>query len=175
MKLIVGLGNPGEKYAGTRHNIGFMTIEALAEKSSAGVWKLENKFFAEIIRTPTIIYAKPQTYMNDSGKSVSALCRFYKVKSDELYIIHDDLDIALGEFKIQHSRGPLVHYGVNSVEKELGTDQFWRVRIGVENREVRGNKGIPGEEYSLQNFTPAEKSLVDDVIVQVVERILVIR
>lgn len=174
MKMIVGLGNPGEKYARTRHNVGFMTVERLAQKSNAGEWKHESKFSAEMMRSDEFLYVKPQTFMNDSGKAVSAIARFYKIKSDDIYVIHDDLDIALGEFKIQHSKGPLVHYGINSVEKDLGTEEFWRVRIGVENRLVRGNKGIPGEEYSLQNFSPEERLVVDDVIGRVIERVVVI-
>jgi PTH1 family peptidyl-tRNA hydrolase len=96
--------------------------------------------------------------------TVAAICHFYKVKYTDLYIVHDDLDIQLGNYKIQHGKGPKVHNGLKSVEEKLGTDQFWNIRVGVENREVRGNKGIPGMVYSLQDFRPEEKEIVDGVI-----------
>jgi PTH1 family peptidyl-tRNA hydrolase len=172
MKLIVGLGNPGEKYQHNRHNVGFMTVEALVRKLDVGDWRLEKKFEAEIVKTKETIFAKPQTFMNDSGRAVRAIANFYKIDFKDIYIIHDDLDIPLGGSKVQFGKGPRIHNGLLSIEKELGTDQFWNVRIGVENREVKGNKGIPGVEYSLQNFTQNENLTVDTVINGVVERLI---
>jgi PTH1 family peptidyl-tRNA hydrolase len=175
MKVIVGLGNPGEKYQYNRHNIGFMVVERLLEQlSSTPVLQFSSnkKFNAEIVQTKEYILAKPQTFMNDSGVSVAALVNFYKIKNEDIYIIHDDLDIKIGNYKIQHGKGPKVHNGLGSVEEKLGTDQFWNVRIGVENREVRGNKGIPGVVYSLQNFSPEERGIVDQVVGDVCEELL---
>lgn len=178
MKLIVGLGNPGEKYQNNRHNIGFVVAEEVAQRlkekgeSEDFNLQLKSKFEAEIAQSKDLIIAKPVTFMNESGRAVSAISRFYKVKSEDIYIIHDDLDIPLGSYKIVHGKGPQVHNGLLSVEKELGTDMFWNVRIGVENREVRGNKGIPGMVYSLQDFGTHEMKIVAEVVEKVVTDLL---
>lgn len=168
MKVIVGLGNPGEKYQYNRHNVGFMVVEELQRSLDSarddGEFVFSKKFNAEIILTKEYIFAKPQTFMNESGVSVAKICQFYKIKLTDLYIVHDDLDIKIGNYKIQHGKGPQVHNGLLSIEEKLGTDQFWNVRVGVENREVRGNKGIPGVVYSLQNFSSEEKKIVEGVI-----------
>lgn len=171
MKLIVGLGNPGEKYRNNRHNVGFLTLDRLAAKLGALKWNMSKKFSAEIIQTKEYILAKPVTFMNESGRSVATICHFYKVKYEDLYLVHDDLDITLGNYKIQHGKGPQIHNGLRSVEDALGTDKFWNVRIGVENRQVRGNKGIPGVVYSLQDFTESERSEVEQVMEKVVDEL----
>ncbi|MEI8232911.1 MAG: aminoacyl-tRNA hydrolase [bacterium] len=171
MKCIVGLGNPGEKYQFNRHNVGFMVVDKVAEQVTSEKWEMKSKFNAEIIQTKEYVMVKPQTFMNDSGVAVSAICRFYKIKNEDLYIVHDDLDIEIGNYKIQHGKGPKVHNGLSSVEEKMGTDKFWNVRIGVENREVRGNSGIPGVVYSLQNFSPEEREIIDGVIAKVVDEL----
>lgn len=175
MKLIVGLGNPGDKYSENRHNVGFMVVDFLKDKLGDELkFQMNKKFNAELASTKEYILVKPQTFMNDSGRAVSSICRFYKIKYEDLYIVHDDLDIPLGSFKIQFGKGPKVHNGLLSVEQDLGTDQFWNIRVGVENREVRGNKGIPGVVYSLQNFSPNEKVLVEEVVEKVADSLRVI-
>jgi PTH1 family peptidyl-tRNA hydrolase len=171
MKVIVGLGNPGEKYSGNRHNVGFMVVDKLAQLVENATWAESKKFKSEIVQTKDFILVKPQTFMNDSGLAVSVICQFYKVALTDLYIVHDDLDIAIGNYKIQHGKGPQVHNGLRSVEEKLGSDQFWNVRVGVENREVRGNKGIPGMVYSLQDFTGEEQPIVEDVITKIVDEL----
>jgi PTH1 family peptidyl-tRNA hydrolase len=187
MKLFVGLGNPGKKYQNTRHNVGFMVIDAIAEKVSSFQlpissqlsnleFKDEKKFNAEILRIRDTILVKPQTFMNDSGDAVSAIANFYKIMPDDIYIIHDDLDIKLGEYKIQKGKGPKVHNGVNSVEEKLGVKDFWRVRVGIENRMTNGqlqmiNEGtgrIPGEVYTLQEFEGNEENQINKVIEKIV-------
>lgn len=173
MKMIVGLGNPGEKYASTRHNIGFVVLDKLVEslklkaESEGLIFQFNKKFNAEIIQTKEFMLVKPQTFMNDSGVAVGALVNFYKIDLKDLYIVHDDLDITIGNYKIQHGKGPQVHNGLRSIEEKLGSDQFWNVRVGVENREVRGNKGVPGVVYSLQDFRGEEK----EIIIKVIEKI----
>jgi PTH1 family peptidyl-tRNA hydrolase len=170
MKLIVGLGNPGEKYQYNRHNVGFMVVDKLVQSLKSKVesrdltFKVNKKFNADVVMTKEYILVKPQTFMNDSGIAVAAICNFYKIKNEDLYIIHDDLDIKIGNYKIQHGKGPKVHNGLKSVEEKLGTEKFWNVRVGVENREVRGNSGIPGVVYSLQNFSPDERTIIEGVI-----------
>lgn len=147
MKAVVGLGNVGQKYVKTRHNAGFMFVDALSSDVGKGV-----------------VLLKPDTMMNSSGKAVSKLVNFYKIELNNLYVAHDDLDLKLGEYKIQMGIGPKVHNGVNSVEQSLGTDKFWRVRIGIDNRDS-GNR-MTGEDYVLQNFTKEEKKIVEKVISQ---------
>jgi len=172
MKIIVGLGNPGEKYRSTRHNIGFVVLDELARREIPNSkFQITNKFKSEIIQTKNFILVKPQTYMNDSGVAVASICRFYKIELKDLYIVHDDLDIPIGNYKIQHGKGPQVHNGLLSVEQELGTDQFWNARVGVENRVVRGNKGVPGVVYSLQDFEGEEKIIIEDVVVKIVDEL----
>lgn len=168
MKIIVGLGNPGEKHQKNRHNVGFMVVEALAQKLGSEPWTMSKKFKAEVVQTKEYILVKPQTFMNDSGIAIAKICGFYKVAYSDLYVVHDDLDIALGNYKIQFGKGPQVHNGLLSVEEQLSTDQFWNVRIGVENRVIRGNKGVPGVVYSLQDFDSQEEEIVARVITQTV-------
>ena len=172
MKLIVGLGNPGEQYTRTRHNVGFVVVEKVVEKLEGVSWRLEKKFEAEVIQIGETLFVKPQTFMNRSGESVDKIVRLYKISDESVYVVHDDLDIILGEYKLQLGKGPRLHYGVESVEQELGSKDFWRVRVGVENRDVKGNSGIPGEQYSLQNFAPYEQETLTKVIEQVVAKLV---
>jgi PTH1 family peptidyl-tRNA hydrolase len=172
MKLIVGLGNPGEKYEKNRHNAGFVVVSNLAAKLEMDKWEVDNKSNSLISKNSNLVLAKPQTFMNDSGHAVSQLARFYKIKHEDVYIIYDDLDIALGEYKIQSDKGPKVHNGLTSVREQLGSNGFWHVRVGVENRTLRGNTGIPGVVYSLQNFGPEEKIIFDGVVSKIVAELL---
>lgn len=163
MKLVVGLGNPGKKYEATRHNVGFILIGKIVGKlmvSPHAEKKLDSLVFYHHVNET--IYARPQTFMNNSGVAVKKLTTYYKVPIDSLYIIHDDLDIALGEYKIQKGKGPRVHYGIKSIEESLGDTGFWRVRIGIENRDPENR--IPGEAYVLQAFTIEERATVDKVL-----------
>ena len=149
MKLIVGLGNPGQKYKNNRHNVGFMTVDRLMEEKLPGVKLL-----------------KPDTFMNRSGAAV---------KREEpnlrfLYVVHDDLDIELGKFKLSFGKGPKVHNGLKSIYEQLGTKDFWHVRIGIDNRAAAGFRGT-GEEYVLENFRPEEREIIKDVIDKVVAEV----
>jgi PTH1 family peptidyl-tRNA hydrolase len=139
-----------------------MVLDELAKKLDKE-FILNKKFKAQIVQTQNFILAKPQTFMNSSGDAVIAICRFYKVDFKDLYIVHDDLDIQLGNYKIQFGKGPQIHNGLLSIEQKLGIDLFWNVRFGVENREVRGNSGIPGMVYSLQDFTDEENKIVSEI------------
>lgn len=161
MIVIVGLGNVGEKYRNTRHNVGFMLVDYLAKQ--AGVeFEGQNKFFSEIAKAEEVVFVRPQTMMNSSGKAVSAVVSFYSIEHESLYVVHDDLDLPLGEYKIQFDKGPKIHNGVNSIEETLGSSLFWRVRIGVDNRDPQNR--TPGEVYVLQNFTTDELSVINNVI-----------
>lgn len=144
MKLIVGLGNPEEKYKNTRHNIGFWVVEALLRELAPlkkTRWKSNKKLQAEIARVDDLILAKPQVSMNASGVAVKKLVQFSNLTIEQfnnLYIIHDDLDLPLGKIKIAQRRGAAGHRGVDSVVKYLGTSDFVRFRLGVGQPKKKG-------------------------------------
>jgi len=154
MKLIVGLGNPGGKYKNTRHNVGFLVAEALQKT------KLPKDF----------VVKKSDKFMNESGSFVKKMVDQYKIDPSNLYIVHDDLDIKLGEYKIQFGVGPKVHNGVNSVEETLGTKYFWRVRVGVDNR--KSDNRISGEDYVLEDFTGDERKILDTIIKELCKKLV---
>lgn len=164
MKLIAGLGNPGEKYKNNRHNVGFVVVDNLQLAAGGGKpWKEEKKLYAVCcMLNADVVLAKPTTFMNDSGKAVQALMKWFKVRPDDLYIVHDDLDIPLGGYKIQKGKGPELHYGVNSIDEALGTKDYWRVRIGVDNRDPENR--VSGEEYTLEEFTKDEQIVLGGII-----------
>lgn len=182
MKLIIGIGNPGKKYKNNRHNVGFIVLEELANQLRVPGYELNKKFKSLIAQkradATEMILAKPQTFMNSSGIAVKKLVDYYKINISDLWVIHDDLDIKLGQYKIQFGVGPKLHYGIQSIDKALGTSDYWRVRIGVDNRKVKqvdqvGQvvkvKKVSGEEYVLQAFTVEEKKILSELVDRVVE------
>ena len=169
MKIIVGLGNPGEKYVKTRHNIGFMVVDELAKKLSSSKFKFtkENKFNAEILKcqyqNEEILLVKPQTMMNASGLALAKIQRFYKIKElNDLWVIHDDLDLSIGKIKIVKGHGSAGHHGIDSIINELKTDDFVRFRIGI---------GFSGraEDYVLKEFQGKEAVEANRMIKKVVD------
>lgn len=155
MWLIVGLGNPGGKYALTRHNIGFMAIDY--HLKGLGSPALKSQFKAEICQTKIgdqpVIFCKPQTYMNLSGEAVQALMGFYKISLDHLIVIHDEIDQIFGQMKIQKNRGHGGHNGIRSISGLLGSADYIRLRLGVGRPE---NPNIPVADYVLNNFNSTE-------------------
>jgi len=189
MKIIVGLGNPGKKYENTRHNIGFAVLDKLqtetvnlqfSSSKQTPIFKFSNKFKSEVLEVNNLLLVKPQNFMNRSGEVVSKIVSFYKIDLNDLLVAHDDLDIKLGEYKIQKEKGPKDHKGILSVEQIVGKN-FWRVRIGVDNRgtkstgSTKGTKSkiLSGEDYVLMKFTAEEQGIVNRVIDDVVEELLV--
>jgi len=135
MKIIVGLGNPGQKFEDTPHNLGFMVVDAFAQKGGFSDFKTQKKFNALVsergLGQEKIILIKPQTFMNESGKAVQKVSMNYKLDIGDLIVIHDDIDLPLGSIKIVKNRGSGGHKGVESVIKELGKEDFIRIRLGV--------------------------------------------
>lgn len=133
MKLIVGLGNPGEKFADTRHNVGFMVVDRVArdQATSPVVWEKSEKHKSLLFRVGDVIIAKPQTFMNNVGISVGSLVSFYKLDPQDIWVIHDDIDLPLGKIRIREQGGSAGHHGVDSILKQLGSDNFVRFRLGV--------------------------------------------
>jgi len=166
-KLIVGLGNVGKNYLRTRHNAGFLFLDYLQKKQpeyKTALWKSDTQFKGEYIKLSDLpILLKPSTMMNLSGESVQALAKYFGIQSNEIVIAFDDLDMVLGTYKLQLDKGPKVHNGLTSVANKLGTTEFWHLRIGIEGREVKGNKAIPGMAFALANFTQVEIELLDKV------------
>ena len=156
MRLVVGLGNPGSRYARNRHNIGFMAVEAIARRH--GIPSFRSRFKGELAEGPIggerRLLLKPQTFMNDSGESVAETARFYKISPSEIVVIHDELDLRPGKLRVKCGGGTAGHKGLRSIDALLGPD-FWRVRIGV------GHPGIKELvlPYVLQNFPGEEVSL----------------
>jgi len=169
MKLIVGLGNPGKKYQNTRHNIGFAALDFIFDKwlkaEGFSDFSENKKFQAEIadgiISSEKIILAKPHTFMNLSGESVSAISSFYKIAPENIIVLHDEIDLKLGDFKIQSGRSSAGHRGVDSIIEKIGTKEFWRVRIGVgkESKELQGDTA----DFVLNKFNADEKKILKTV------------
>ncbi len=130
IRIVVGLGNPGREHEATRHNAGFWFADALAWKLGAP-FANESKFFGHIARAGELRLLKPMTYMNVSGRSVSALARFFSVAPDEMLIAHDELDLKPGDAKLKFGGGHAGHNGLRDVVAQLGTADFWRLRIGI--------------------------------------------
>lgn len=182
MMFVIGLGNPGERYIGTRHNVGWQVLEALASRQFPNFkFQFSNKFQAEILKTPKTLLVKPMTFMNRSGEAVRKVVDYFQephlsggqagARRQEtgyknVYVVHDDLDIELGGYKIQFGKGPRDHNGVDSVEAQLGIEAFLRVRVGIDNRQ--GDRSMPGKAYVLQRFTDEERDVVDGVVGEVV-------
>ncbi len=160
MYLIVGLGNPGENYEKTRHNAGYLFINKLAGKDK---FEVNRKQEAEVLKKGELILAKPFTFMNDSGRAVRKIMDFYKLSIENVVVVHDDLDIAFGEYKIQKEVGPKVHNGIKSIEQYLGRKDFLRVRIGIDNRQPGVSYGT-GADYVLSKMSKEELKELDGVI-----------
>ncbi len=170
MKLIIGLGNPESRYAGTRHNLGFDVLDELTRKLNLVEWTKEEKFKAELIKTKELILVKPQTFMNHSGMAVAALANFYKIKSEDIIVIYDELDLPLGKIKVRLGGAAAGHHGVESVIELLGTDQFIRVRLGIGNLKTQSSEhkqiSLSAEKFVLEPFLHSEKAQVKHMIKQ---------
>jgi peptidyl-tRNA hydrolase, PTH1 family len=169
-RLIAGLGNPGTKYAGNRHNIGFMCIDHFAQKQNLTFTRSSSqaKIVEGRIADHDIVLAKPQTFMNNSGESAGRLVRKFKVKVENLIVIHDDLDLPQGRIRIRQGGSSGGHKGINSIVDHLGGNQeFIRVRVGI-GRPSGLESGKTNEDeiitYVLGDFSPEEKTMMNEVI-----------
>jgi PTH1 family peptidyl-tRNA hydrolase len=154
MKLFVGLGNPGEKYSANRHNIGFMAVERIAERHDFGPWrkKFQGLVSEGMIKSERVTLLKPETYMNESGRSVGEAQRFLKIPMSDVYVFHDELDLVPGKVKVKAGGGNAGHNGLRSISAHIGND-YKRVRLGI---------GHPGSKdvvihHVLNDFAKAER------------------
>ena len=162
MKLFVGLGNPGPKYEKTRHNAGFMAIDELAKEWNIGLTD-EKKFKGQlgrgIVRGEKVFLLKPTTYMNLSGESVRAVMNFYEIEVEDVIVMYDDLDLPNGKIRARLKGSAGGHNGIKSMIAQLGTQEFKRIRIGIDR-----HPKIPVVDYVLGKFTEDELALVNQAI-----------
>lgn len=183
MILVVGLGNPGKKFEKTRHNLGFRIINGFAGKNNFPDFRLSKKYNAamseNVLAGEKIILAKPQTFMNESGKAVRSLIKNHKLETPHqnkfgtgqvrnLVVVHDDLDLPFGKIRISIGKNSGGHKGVESIIKELGTKDFVRFRVGIMNRisEIRNT-----EKFVLEKFTREEEEIFKEVAEKTIEAI----
>lgn len=161
--LVVGLGNPGEKYAHTRHNIGFMAIAHLADAWSVSL-RPEPKFHGNYAKTSTVHLLQPTTYMNSSGLAVRQVVDWYKLQPQQVLVIYDDLDLPLGKVRLRPAGSAGGHNGMKSIIAHLGTQAFPRLRLGI------GRSAYDGVvDHVLGNFTPAEQQLLPQIMAMIQE------
>ena len=177
MKIIVGLGNPAEKYQKVRHNLGFLVVNEYAKQVN-GQWASDKKLKAEIIKIGDLILAKPQTYMNNSGLGVVALVKYFKASPEDVIIIHDELDLPLGKIKVRIGGAAAGHHGVESIIKALNSDQFIRVRLGIGNLRTlsseRDGQHVGMEKFVLEPFMSVEKPKVKHMVKQAINAVEII-
>lgn len=161
MKMFVGLGNPGPKYAGNRHNIGFMALDRIASDHGFSPWR--GKFHGALsegrLGREKVLLLKPETFMNRSGQSVGEAMRFYKLTPDDIIVFHDELDLAPGKCRVKTGGGHAGHNGLRSIHDHIGAE-YVRVRMGIGHP---GNKAAVSS-YVLRDFAKAEESWLDDVL-----------
>lgn len=178
MKVVVGLGNPGEKFRNARHNIGFLIVDRLFERLSeeflGEVWHRDGKLDAEVASLDKsglkVLFVKPQLSMNISGEVVKRIMVRGSLSLDDLLVVHDDLDLTFGEFRLQFDHGSAGHKGVQSIFDRLGSKSFWRLRVGIGRPEA----DVLVEEYVLRSFKSEEltalQGFIDDQLTPVVGR-----
>ena len=162
MKIIAGLGNPGAEYAHTKHNVGFMLVDALAEELGIDAWR--EKFNALVaegrIGAEKVLLVKPLTYMNESGRALAPLLDWYKLAPEELIVVHDDMDIAVGTIRLRRKGSAGGHNGIKSLLAHIGSQEFSRVRIGI-------GRPLPGwtvVRHVLAPFSAEDGSKVHEAI-----------
>jgi peptidyl-tRNA hydrolase, PTH1 family len=172
LHIIAGLGNPGRGYQKTRHNVGFMVINRIAKEAGIKIrgFKYKARTGKGKIDGHKVFLIKPRTYMNLSGKSVESCLNGLSAYPSDLIVIHDDLDLPIGRIKIKNSGGTGGHKGIRSIIDHLGTDQFTRVRIGIGKPPHHQDTA----DYVLENFSPAEKNIIQGSIVNGAEAVQII-
>lgn len=173
MLLIAGLGNPSLEYNLTRHNLGFMAVDYFIEDHLKQPLQFQNKCQAHILKVnlgkQSVIFAKPQTYMNLSGLSIKSLINYYKISIENILIIHDDLDLNLLSFKYQKNRGHAGHNGIRSIHEELQTSDYARLKLGIGKPQ---NPQMPTSNFVLQKFSKEELPPLENFLKQINKSLL---
>ena len=157
--LVVGLGNPGSEYDSTRHNIGFMAVDVIASRYGGNAWKKKFKSLTTSATDGSLLFLKPQTYMNLSGEAVAEAMRFHKLEPKDVIVLHDDLDLEPGQVKIKQGGGAGGHNGLKSIDQHIGQD-YWRIRLGIGHP---GEKGDVVTNYVLGSFAKSDKAWVGNL------------
>ncbi|MBR5647329.1 aminoacyl-tRNA hydrolase [Candidatus Saccharibacteria bacterium] len=168
MKLVIGLGNPGNQYNFTRHNSGFLALDFLFKKRGLN-WEEKPKFGAVYARAGDIFFLKPQDYYNESGRAVQEFMHYYKISTSDILVVCDDFNLEFGKIRNRASGSAGGNNGLKSIISTLGTEDFSRLRIGTGNDELR--KKIGDVDFVLSKFTPEEKELLPEVLSKVAEQI----
>lgn len=163
MHLIVGLGNPGDEYAETRHNLGFKVVDELARRLNIASFRSKaQSFIAESkVGENKVILVQPQTFMNNSGPAVRGLLGWYKIEHDRLIVIYDDVDLEVGQLRVREKGNAGGHHGVESIIQSIGTTDFARVRIGIGRENLTGDVS----DYVLKKIPPAQREALDNAII----------
>ncbi|APV44302.1 peptidyl-tRNA hydrolase [Dehalogenimonas formicexedens] len=166
MRLIIGLGNPGREYSGTRHNIGFTVLGELARRHGINFDKrcCHSRAGEGRIGEHQVVLAKPQTYMNLSGDSVAALMRKFKIKPSEILVVHDDLDLPLGKLRIRSSGSAGGHNGLKSIIASIGSMDFARIKIGIGRPETAMSGGRDIVDHVLSGFDPLDRKVAEEAV-----------
>jgi PTH1 family peptidyl-tRNA hydrolase len=170
IKLFVGLGNPGPEYEATRHNAGFWWVDALSRELNAPL-RDEKGYQGLVARAnvhgQTVWLLEPQTFMNISGRSVAALARFYKIKPEEILVVHDELDVVPGQAKLKFGGGHAGHNGLRDIHAQLGTGDYWRLRIGI------GHPGVKAEvvNWVLKKPAPEQRTAMEECIARTLKAV----
>ncbi len=174
MKIIIGLGNPGLKYKKTRHNIGFMALENFRKEGNFPSFKGKKQFQAEISEKNGVVLAKPQTFMNSSGLAVRAFTTYYLLPTTNLFIVHDDFDLPLGEIKVAESSSAGGHHGVQSIIDNLKTNSFTRVRIGIRpnSTSTLPTANLKAEDFVLKKFAKEEQPLLQEALKKTCQKLI---
>ncbi len=162
MKMIIGLGNPGKPYEHTRHNIGFDVVDELANRFNSPLTQMKFKGMYTVIHQPEgkVLLVKPLTYMNLSGECIVPLMDYYDISEDQIVVIYDDLDLAVGKLRLRQKGSAGGHNGIKSIIQHLGTQEFNRIRVGVD----RPPAGMKVPDYVLSKFSTDEKPLMDEAL-----------
>lgn len=171
MKLLIGLGNPGNNHALTRHNAGFLCLDYLQKEWSTDAFQPNKKMSALVsegtVGRNKVLLVKPETFMNASGTTVSQLVHFYKLEPTDIVVIHDDLDIAPGTYKLTNSSRAAGHNGVADIIEKLGTQDFTRIRLGIGRPTEVSGVCMPSHDFVLQNFSKNELTTLSTLFPQV--------
>lgn len=167
MKLILALGNPEKKYQKTRHNLGVFILEKFISTQKITPLRPQKKLNSRVGEWQKSILAIPTEYMNNSGISAQKLSAYYKISPKNIFVLHDDLDLPAGEWRLQFNRGAAGHNGIKSIIKHLDTQAFWRLRLGIGHPQ----NNLPVEDYVLKNFTLKEKKELNKIIPEILDKI----
>ena len=180
MKLIVGLGNPGKLYENTRHNIGFMAIDNYVKSLNLSFSnsKFDGIYVKTRINDNEVIFLKPQKFINLSGEVISKFMNFYKISTEDILIIHDDLDIECGKYKLKYKGTSGGHNGLKNIEKMIGTNIYKRIKIGISNNKLLDTKDYvlgklsQEEEKKINSVIDISKKIIDDYLIMDFEKLM---